>query len=519
MDASTIPELVDAAAERFGDREAVVDGDTRWSFAEYRNEIHGVAAALLRRGIRPGDRIAVWAPNSARWAAAALGIHCAGGVLVPLNTRLGGSDVAALLDRTSTRLLFTVTDFRDSDFVAMLASVGDQRVEETIVMSGPVPEGCTGWDDFAADMPQSQTQPASVNPDDLCHILFTSGTTGSPKGAMLRHGAVCRSYSSWSAAIGLREGDRYLAVNPFFHTFGLNGGILACLITGATLVPLAVFDVPAVLTCVAAESITVLPGPPTIYRSILDHPDGLNADTSTLRLAVTGAAPVPAELVRDMRDRLGFTTVVTGYGLTEASGVTTTCHHDDPPKLAATGSGRALPGTEVRVVDPEGIPVPATETGEVVIRGYNIMAGYLDDDEGTAAAVDNEGWLHTGDIGRLDEAGNLSITDRLTDMFISGGFNVYPAEVEAVLRLNPDVGEVVVVGVPDSRLGEVGMAFVVPASNVSTNPDAIRNWARVELANHMAPRHVEVIDTLPTNPGGKVSRSRLREIGAETLTT
>ena len=518
VEASTIPELVDAAARRFGDLEAVVDGDLRWSFGDYRNEAHRVAEALIRRGIQPGERVAVWAPNSARWAATALGIHCTGGVLVPLNTRLGGGDVAGLLDRTSARMLFTVTDFLGTNYVTMLAGAGGaDGLEETIVMSGPVPEGCTGWGTFVADTPELGTQTASVNPDDLCHILFTSGTTGSPKGAMLRHGAVCRSYRSWSTAIGLREGDRYLAVSPFFHTFGLNGGILACLISGATLVPQAVFDPQAVTDRVAEESITVLPGPPTIYRSILDHLGGLPLDTSTLRLAVTGAAPVSAGLVGEMHDLLGFETVLTGYGLTEASGVTTTCHHDDPPNLAATSSGRTLPGIDLKVADDNGGPVPAGKPGQVLLRGYNVMAGYLDDEAGTTAAVDPDGWLHTGDIGVVDDAGNLTITGRSTDMYICGGFNVYPAEVEAVIATHPDIDQVVVTGAPDDLMGEVGMAFVVTTAGRQVDPAVILSWAREELASHMTPRHVEVVDSLPTNPGGKVLRHQLRQVAAQIM--
>ncbi|HCV37095.1 MAG TPA: fatty acid--CoA ligase [Acidimicrobiaceae bacterium] len=523
VEASTIPELLDAAAEQFGDLEAVVDGDLRWSFNEYRHKAHQVAAALIQRGIQPGERVAIWAPNSAKWAATALGIHCAGAVLVPLNTRLGGGDVARLLSRTSARLLFTVTDFLRADYTAMLAETdGPDTVEETIVMSGPTPETCTDWEAFT-DLANEinrinlDMRPGAINANDLCHILFTSGTTGSPKGAMLRHGAVCRSYRSWSTAIGLRKGDRYLAVNPFFHTFGLNGGILACLMSGAILIPQAVFDPQVVLEQVTRESVTVLPGPPTIYKSLLDYPEGLTCDTSTLRLAVTGAAPVSADLVSEMRYRLGFEVVLTGYGLTESSGVTTTCHHDDPADLATTTSGRALPGIEVEVVGTNGSPVAAGEPGEVLIRGYNVMAGYLDDEVGTTAAVDPNGWLHTGDIGVVDETGNLTITGRLTDMYICGGFNVYPAEVEAVIGAHPDIDQVVVVGIPDDRLGEIGMAFVVSVAGKQVDPAAVLSRAREELSNYMAPRHVQVVDSLPTNPGGKVLRHRLSEMAAEII--
>ncbi len=516
MEATTIPELVEGAAARYGGLEAVVDGNTRWSFNEYRDQALRIAASLMERGIRPGDRVAVWAPNSSRWAATALGVHCAGAVLVPVNTRLPGDDAAEVLARTAARLLFTVTDFPGADYLGMLGEAG-ATLPETVVMSGGAPDGTTAWDPFTdREGPAAGDLPV-VDPADICHILFTSGTTGRPRGAMLRHGSVCRSYRSWSAAIGLAEGDRYLAVNPFFHTFGLNGGVLACLMTGATLVPMASFDPAAVLTTIEAERITVLPGPPTVFRSLLDHPGRGGADVSSLRLAVTGAAPVPSELLVEMAYRLGFESVLTGYGLTEASGVTTTCAAGDPQELVASSAGRPLPGVEVAVVDPDGARVPVGGLGQVLIRGYNVMAGYLDDPDATAAAVDPEGWLHTGDVGSLDGDGNLRVTDRLDDTYMSGGFNVYPAEVEATLRRHPDIAEVAVVGVPDERMGRVGMAFVVPVEPGRLDPGEVIRWSRDRTAAYAVPRHVEEVPALPTNPAGKVARRQLAETAAALL--
>ena len=478
MDASTIPRLVDAAADRFGDHEAFVDGDIRWSFTGYRDQIHRAARALMARGIQPDDRVAVWAPNIAEWAVAALGVHCVGGVLVPINTRFKGREAGDLLDRTSARLLFTVTDFLDTDYVGLLREAGVDGVD-TVILRGSVPDGCTPWREFTAmadriDDTERTMRSAAVGPDDFCNIMFTSGTTGAPKGAMLRHGAVCRSYRSWCDVIGLGEDDRYLVVNPFFHSFGLHAGILACLMTGATLVPHPVFDVPSVMARVPEERISVLPGPPAIYQMILNHPDLDDFDMSTLRLAVTGAAPVPVPMIEAMRQRLGFETIITGYGLTEASGIATMCRHDDPPELISGSSGRALDEVEVLVVDADG-------------------------------------WLHTGYIGVMDENGYLDITDRLKDMFINGGFNVYPAEVESLLLAHPLIGRVAVVGVHDERLGEVGMAFVVPATGAEPDPAEIISWARREMANYKAPRHVEVVDDLPVNASGKVLKQVLRD--------
>jgi len=513
---TTIPELIDDAAKRFTVQEAVVDGNQRWTFADYRDNIHAAARALMARGIGPGDRVAVWAPNAAEWAVAALGVHCSGAALVPINTRFKGHEAGYILERTSASLLFTVTDFLDTNYVDLLATAGQGAgLEETVVLRGTVPAGCTAWEDFVADSvlvddEERTIRSAAVAGQDLCHIMFTSGTTGTPKGAMLQHAAVCRSYETWCDVIGLNADDRYLVINPFFHTFGLNAGILACLMTGATLVPHPVFEVPSVMARIPEEQITMLPGPPAIYQTILNHTDLDNFDMSSLRLAVTGAAAIPVEMIHAMRDRLGFETVVTGYGLTEASGIATMCRHDDDPEVIANTSGRAIDGVEVLVVH-DGQEVARGEPGEVVVRGYNVMAGYLDDPEQTAEAIDADGWLHTGDIGVMDADGYLDITDRVKDMFITGGFNVYPAEVENLMLSHPDIGQVAVVGVPDQRMGEVGVAFVVAAPDAHPDEEATVAWARERMANFKVPRRVVVVDTLPTNASGKILKYELRD--------
>jgi HIP---CoA ligase len=513
----TIPALVDDAAARFGDAEALVDGDRTFGFVALRDEIHRAARAMIASGVAPGDRVAVWAPNIWEWAVAALGLHAAGGVLVPVNTRFKGREAGYVLDAAGVAVLFTVTDFLDNDYVAMLASAGTGTgVRETVVMRGSVPAGCTSFADFMArgdtiDDTERLARCAALTGDSLCHIMFTSGTTGAPKGAMLTHGAICRGYDDWATVIGLEAGDRYLIVNPFFHSFGLNAGVLASLMKGACMLPHPVFDVQQVLERIPVDRITMLPGPPAIYQTILNHPDLDRYDVSSLRLAVTGAATIPVEMILAMRDRLGFEKVVTGYGLTEGSGLATMCRHDDDPEIIATTSGRAMPGMEVRIVDDDGVEVPRGEPGEIVVRGYNVMVGYLDDPVQTAETIDADGWLHTGDIGVMDAAGNVDITDRKKDMFINGGFNVYPAEIEGIMLAHPDIGQVAVVGVPDERLGEVGCAFVVPAAHRSPDPDEIAAWCRREMANYKAPRRVVLVDALPLNAAGKVLKYELRE--------
>jgi acyl-CoA synthetase (AMP-forming)/AMP-acid ligase II len=516
---TTIPAALEHAAWAYGG-EALVDGDRRWTFPELHSAVDEAARALVALEVEPGDRVAIWAPNMAEWAVAALATYRIGATTVTVNTRFKGVEAAHVLRTSGARVLFTTTDFLDTDHLALLAEAdlddaARPRLDHVVVLQGAAPEGTLPWAEFlegAAGVPPSATvaRAAMVTPDDISDILFTSGTTGAPKGAMLRHGASVRAYTAWSDVVGLREGDRYLIVNPFFHAFGLKAGILACLLKGATIVPHPVFDVPSVMRRVAEERITMLPGPPAIYQTILDHPDLAAHDLSTLRLAVTGAATVPVEMIRRMRSELTFRTIVTGYGLTESTGIATMCRHDDDPETIANTAGRPIPDTEVQVVDDGGKPVPAGQPGEVVIRGYHVMGGYHGDPGATAATIDADGWLHTGDVGVFDERGNLRITDRTKDMFIVGGFNAYPAEIENMIMRHPTVGQVAVVGVPDHRLGEVGRAFVVPRAGATVDPDELIAWCRTGMANYKVPRSVVVVDALPLNAGGKVLKYELR---------
>ncbi len=519
----SIPALVRAAAASHGDAEALVDGAVRLTFRELAAAVDQAGRAFLAAGIEPGDRVAIWSPNIAEWVVALLGLQSAGGVVVPLNTRYKGAEAAYILGTSRARILLTVNGFLGNEYPAMLAGQHLPHLERTIVLRGDVPAGAQSWADFlaaGASVPAAEldARVAAVGPDDLSDILFTSGTTGNPKGVLCTHGQVLRGYADWASVVGLRAGDRYLVINPFFHAFGYKAGIVASLTVGATLVPQAVFDIPTAMAMVAEHGITMLPGPPAIYQTFLNHPDLDRAAMASLRLAVTGAAAVPVELVERMKSELGFETVITGYGLTEACGIVAMCRHDDDPTTISTTSGRAIPGVEVRVVDDAGAEVPRGEPGEIVVRGYNVMRGYFEDPEQTAEAVDADGWLHTGDIGTMDGRGYLAITDRKKDMFIVGGFNAYPAEIERLLLAHPHVAQVAVVGVPDARMGEVGMAFVVPVTGTTPDPDEIGAWAREHMANFKAPRHVRVVDALPMNASNKVLKVRLREAAVAELT-
>ena len=511
----TVPAALARAARDFGDAEAVVDRSNRWTFAQLHAESRRVARALDASGIRPGDRVGLWSPNSARWIAASFGVYAAGGVLVPVNTRFKGREAAHVLRRSGATVLLACTDAVGTDLLALLDGADNlPALRETVVVEGPGRPGAVAWDDFVARGAGAGDRPLpSVGADDLADIVFTSGTTGSPKGAMLAHGPSVRTYEAWSDAVGLRRGDRYLCVYPFFHTAGLKSAVLACVLRGATVLPHAVFDAGVVMQRVADERITVLPGPPTVFQSMLEHPDRARFDLSSLRLSVTGAATVPVEVVRRMREDLGIATVVTGYGLTETTGTVSMCRHDDPPEVVATTVGRPLPGVSVRVVDENDDTLPTGGTGEIMVKGFNVMRGYIDDPEATAGAFDDEGYLRTGDIGHVGEDGNLRITDRKKDMFIVGGFNAFPAEIEGIMLTHPGVAQVAIVGAPHDRLGEVAQAYVVRRGG-DVDEGALIAWCREHMANYKVPRAVHFVDELPLTASGKVQRFRLRQPGA-----
>ncbi|MFH8562868.1 FadD3 family acyl-CoA ligase [Streptomyces sp. NPDC017988] len=522
----SVPGLVRAAAERYGEREAVVEGRTRVSYGELGRRVERAAAACVANGVEPGDRVAVWAPNTLDWIVSALGAVSAGAVLVPLNTRFKGAEAAYVLARSRAKLLFVTGTFLGTSYVASLRRAasdgtgsgplpGLPHLEQVIVLSDDAPQDFRTWKEFLAsgdgvDAAAVRARAASVDGSAPSDIIFTSGTTGRPKGAVITHAQTLRCYDVWSELAGLREGDRYLIVNPFFHTFGYKAGIIACLMRGATMVPQPVFGVDTVLANVAAERVSVLPGPPTLHQSILDHPSRDQHDLSALRLVVTGAAVVPLRLVERLRRELRVGTVLTAYGLSEASGIVTMCRRGDPPEVIASTSGRAIPDTEVRVVSPAGRPVPPDHPGEVLVRGHHVMRGYFEDQAETARALTPDGWLRTGDVGVLDKDGNLRITDRIKDMFIVGGFNAYPAEIEQLLGLHPDVADVAVIGVPDARLGEVGKAYVVRRPGSVVTADDLIAWSRREMANYKVPRGVEFVAELPRNASGKVVKGQLR---------
>jgi acyl-CoA synthetase (AMP-forming)/AMP-acid ligase II len=469
----TIPEMVLSAADRFGDAEAVVDGPLRFTFTEIVERIRCAAGAFAELGIDKGERVALWAPNSVEWIIAAFGVLTAGGVLVPVNTRFKPDEAGDIITRSHAK------GFLGQDYT--------------------VPAGVPVIDLKSDFLSSGAPFERSVSGNDISDVIFTSGTTGRPKGAMMNHRQTLRMYEEWATLADLRRGDRYLMINPYFHTFGLKAGLITSFLRGATMLPVAVFDLDAAVDLIEMERVSMLPGPPTLYHSLLTVHD--KAKLSSLRAGVTGAADIPVELVRRIHGELPFQTLMTGYGLTEAGNVTLSRPGDSFEEVATT-AGLPCEDVEVRIAG----------DGEVLVRGYGVMQGYLDDPEATAQAIDDDGWLHTGDLGNFDKSGRLKIDGRKKDMFIVGGFNAYPAEIEGFMLEHPAVAQVAVIGVPDERLGQVGKAFVVPHQHgVGTVSEAeLMSWCRERMAGFKAPRYVEFLGELPLNATGKVMKDQLR---------
>ena len=534
MEPATIPAAVAHAAWEFADKPALAEpGGPRITYDELHERVVTVGRALIAEGVAAGDRVAIWSPNTHHWVLGALGALHAGAALVPVSTRFTGHEALDVIGRSGARALIVAGPFLGIDRLAALRAAAAEDAQRgpagsrldrlRLIVRVPVETGAVtaeasppgegaggaggaiGWAELlalgaAVPAAVAAERAAAVGPGDVSDILFTSGTTGRSKGAMTAHRQSLAVARAWAECARMSPADRYLVVNPFFHSFGFKAGILACLVSGAALVPQLVYDAGQAMALVEAERITVFPGPPTIYQTILDHPDRAAHDLSSLRLAVTGAATVPVALVQRMRRELSFESVLTAYGLTEAV-VATMCRPGDDQRTVAHTSGRATAGFEVRIA----------ATGEILLRGPNLMLGYYGDEEATRAAIDADGWLHTGDVGHLDEAGNLTITDRLKDMYICGGFNVYPAEVEQVLARLDGVAESAVIGVADARLGEVGRAYLVTRPGHMLDAGEVLAFCRERLANYKVPRQVVFRDGLPRNPAGKVLKRLLRE--------
>ncbi|WP_306320098.1 MULTISPECIES: FadD3 family acyl-CoA ligase [unclassified Streptomyces] len=517
QDYLSIPNVVRRAAARHGDAPALVDGTTRWSFRDLEQRMLQAVRAALALGIAPGDRVGICAPNCAEWIVAALAVQGAGGIVVPLNTRFKAAELTYILRKSGAKALFAAP-FLDTDYVAELRKHEPElpALRTTVSLRSERGDADLSWQDFLAQGAGTVDESAAhasidrVGPDTVSDIMFTSGTTGHPKGVVLTHGQSLRAYGWMAQTYTFRAGDVFLVVPPFFHCFGYKAGWLASFLHGVTVVPMAMFDAGRALELIERERVSVMLGPPTIFQDLIAAPDRARRDTSSLRISMTGGTTIPEQLIHAMKDELSFDIVMSAYGLTEASALVTTTRLGDSPATVSRTNGRRIPDVDVRIADDAGKPVPAGDTGEIQVRGYTVTSGYWDEPEATAAAIGDDGWLRTGDIGSLDADGNLAVVDRKKDMFIVGGFNAYPAEIERLLLDHGPVAEAAVIGVPDERLGEVGCAYLVLRPGETATAADVIAWSRATMANFKVPRHVRFVDALPRNASRKVLKHELR---------
>ncbi len=510
---TTIHALLDRTADAHGDRDAIVFDDVRLTWAQTRDRARGVARGLLAAGVRPGDHVAVWVPNHPEWVLLWFACSMVGAVVVPINTRYKPDEVGYILRQSDARLLFCVPAFAGIDYLALLERLPElPALRETVVIG-------RAWDGFVAagavvsdaelDVVAGERREA-----DPTIIVYTSGTTGHPKGAVHTH-RILRNEHSITEALDHDADSRVMNHMPFFHVAGGFTGILPPLITGGAMILMDRWDATRAFELIERERVTVFSGIPTHFIDMLGHPERERYDVSSLRSGWIGGANNPPEVIDGAIATLGMEGLLPVYGMTETTSITCIPRLGDPLELIKAGKGFPVSDVEVKVVDVEtGAELDAGAEGEVCQRGHLLMEGYYEDPEATAAVIDADGWFHTGDLGVLDEDGYLTITGRKSDMFIVGGSNAYPAEIESVLTAHPAITQAYVVGAPHPRLGEVGHAFVELAPGASLDADGVIAFARERLADYKVPRTVEFVDGWPLTATGKVQRFVLREQAA-----
>ena len=522
MSGPSLYQEFEKSARMNADRVAVGTAANRLTYGELEQASREVAATLLQWNVARGDRIAIWGINSAEWIIAALAIQAVGAVLVPIGTRLRGRETRGILEGSGAEIIFCDRRFGDYDYVAALQALDGLALRHIVVLDQDQPdEGVlTGFAQVRAsragsDKSALDSRIAQGEGDDLADIIFTSGTTGQPKGVPMTCAQSLAACRAQQEDISNFTADDVIAVSfPFAHNAGYRAGWQVALLHGVRTVPVSVFDPGELLRLIESERVTYLPTVVAVAQGLIAHPDRDKCDLSSLRLVATGGTTIPVKLVEDLLAHLNPGTVVqSGYGLTETAGSVTATRPEDAPEVIATTSGRPLRSLQVRIVGPDGQDVPDGETGEIAVRGPQVLKGYYNNPEATKTAFTQDGFLLTGDAGAFDAAGNLHITDRIKDMYLVGGFNCYPAEIEHVLRQLPGVDQVAVIGVDDERLGQVGKAFIVRSAGSTISAEEIIAWCRNEMANYKVPRSVQFLDALPLNATGKVAKTDLRAMG------
>jgi len=522
----TIGVHFDHIAERFADRDALVSRhqNISWTYRELKERVDAFAAGLLALGLEPGERVGIWSPNNADWVIAQFATAKAGLILVNINPAYRVSELEYALNKAGVAALITAQRFKTSDYVGTLRELAPELPSGRLpalrlaisIGEEPVP-GMLRFDDVPvragpAERGRLAALADQLQFDDPINIQFTSGTTGFPKGATLTHHNILNNGFFIAEAMKFTERDRVCIPVPLYHCFGMVIGNLGCLTHGAAMVyPSEGFDPLATLEVIEAERCTALYGVPTMFIAQLDHPEFGRFDLNSLRTGIMAGSPCPIEVMNRAVERMHLREIVIGYGMTETSPASTITTTDDPIERRVATVGRAMPHTEVKIVDADGRIVPRGTPGELLTRGYLVMRDYWDDPEKTEEAIDQARWMHTGDLATIDEEGYVNIVGRIKDMVIRGGENVYPREIEEFLYRHPKIQDVQVFGVPDERYGEELCAWVKLRDGESAAAEEIRAFCQGQIAHYKIPRYVEFVDAFPMTVTGKVQKFAMRE--------
>jgi fatty-acyl-CoA synthase len=536
----TIPDYLDTIATRFPNREALVSRHQgiRWTYGEYLCEIERLARGLLALGIRPGDRVGIWAPNGYEWCLTQFATAKIGAILVCVNPAYRVFELEYALNQSGCRAIVTAERFKSSRYLDMLARLAPElatcepgqlrsarlpQLEVVIRMGEETTPGMLNFGEvchLGGDEERAllhSIQP-SLSASDVINIQFTSGTTGNPKGAALTHHNILNNANQVAAGMRLTETDRLCIPVPMYHCFGMVLGKLACVTRGATAIfPDEAFEPGAVLETIEAERCTALHGVPTMFIAELEHPDFGQYDLSSLRTGIMAGALCPVEVMKRVMSRMHMSEVLIAYGQTECSPVNHMTLADDPLEKRVNTVGRAGPHLEVKIVDEAGQTTPIGTAGDICTRGYAVMQGYWEDPERTAETVDEDGWLHSGDLGVMDQDGYVAVVGRLKDMIIRGGENIYPREIEEFLFTHPDIQDAKVIGVPDEKYGEEVCAWIQLRQGAELDEGAIRAFCKDHIAYFKVPRYIRLVDDFPMTVTGKVQKFKMREIMVEEL--
>nr|WP_122013260.1 AMP-binding protein [Maliibacterium massiliense] len=538
----TLGDLFDLRAKMHPDREAVVypHEKLRWTWAQFRDECNVVARGMMAMGIKKGDHVAIWATNYPQWLMVMFATAKIGAVMVTVNTNYKAFELEYLLRQSDSCTLVMMDSFKDSNYVSHIrqlcpmldacqpGQLNNKKLPylKNVIYIGDAdktPAGMFNWDDLyklaeqVSEEERAAVQ-ASLDVHDVVNMQYTSGTTGFPKGVMLTHFNIVNDGKAIGDCMAFTPEDRLCIPVPLFHCFGCVLGVMASVTHGTTMVMIKSFNPVRVMQALQWEKCTAVHGVPTMFISMLDHPDFHTYDFSTMRTGIMAGSPCPITFMRRAIEEMNMREITIAYGQTESSPVITQTRTDDPIEVRVNTVGRTLPNMEVKIIDMEtGEDAPINTQGEIVTRGYQVMKGYYNMPEATRQAIDENGWLHTGDIGMMDENGYFKITGRLKDMIIRGGENIYPREIEEFLYTNDKVQDVQVVGVPDKRYGEEVLAFVILKPDCTATQEEMIDFIKNGLARHKAPRYVRFIDAFPMTASGKIQKFKLREMGIDML--